>query len=397
MSADQTQAKPSLYDIIGVPPTATEDEIKRAYRKKAMLLHPDRNKDDPNATEKFQQLGEAYEILKDPAKRERYDKFGSGEEVPQTEEDIELFEMMTQILGLGRSRAAPKGDKVTPSIRLIRVPLKTLYTGGEFRAKVDYHKICPKCNGVGSNNGVSYPVCPICNGAGSLSPGGLQFLFPCENCDSTGYLIPKECRCRECHGRKLLRTHKTVTVNIEPGTQNEEHIVLEKQGDEYPGKETADLVLIISQKADSDFRRDGDDLYFTKNLSILEQKQGTAFTIHTLDGRELEVCTEEGKPVDLTRLKWIPNEGMPVKGNVQFKGNLYIIFEKGFPGPIHESVRTIKNIFNRIVGAKMLLQDAPEEKQAQYQDYIRQQQELYEEIVREWEAQREAKKAQNGN
>jgi DnaJ-class molecular chaperone len=400
MSEAQAQKRgeaQTLYDIIGVPPTATEDEIKRAYRKKAFQLHPDRNPDDPMATEKFQQLSEAYEILKDPAKRERYDKFGNSEEVPQTPEDEELIEMLSQILGFGRSRAVPKGPKVSPSIRMIRVPLKTLYAGGSFTTKIDYHMICPKCHGCGSKTGVEFPVCPDCNGAGSLSPGGLQFLFPCKRCNSTGYIIPKELVCSECKGRKLIRTKKEITVEIEVGMENGEHIVLEKQGDEYPGKETADLVLIVSQKAHSDFTRDGDDLYYTKNLSIIEQKSGTAFSIKTLDGRTLDVCTEDGKPIDITRLKWIPNEGMPCKGNDQFRGNLYIIFEKGFPGPIHESVRTIKSLFNKLVGGKILLQDAPEEKQEQYKEMLKQQQEAIDEMIREYEERRAQEKIQKQN
>ena len=390
-----TESKaPTLYDIIGVEPTATDEEIKKAYRKKAMILHPDRNKDDPQANEKFQQLSEAYEILKDPEKRKRYDMFGSGEETPETPEDVELFEMMTQILGLGRSRAAPKGNKVSPTIRLLRVPLKTLYNGGQMNIKVDYHKICPRCEGIGSISRTEYPICPVCNGAGSLSPGGLQFLFPCRNCDSTGYLIPPEDRCPECKGRKLIRTKKVVPVNIEMGTSSEDHIVFENQGDEYPGKQPADLMFIVSEKKDSDFIRDGDDLYYIKNLSILEQKQGTAFTIKTLDGRELEVYTEKGVPVDMTRLKWIQNEGMPCKGNLQFRGNLYIIFDKGFPDPFHEGFRTIATLFNRKFGSKMLLQDAPEEKQEQYREYIRQQEELYNEMIRELQAERDAARAE---
>lgn len=392
MSVQPNTSVQSLYDIIGVPPTATQDEIKHAYRKKAMQLHPDRNQDDPNATEKFQQLSEAYEILKDPAKRERYDKFGSGEEVPQTPEDIELFEVMTQILGLGRSRAAPKGDKVSPSIRLIRVPLSKIYTGGKFTTKIEYHQVCPFCHGFGSTDGKEYPVCPECNGAGSKSPGGLQFMFPCEHCKNVGYMIPPEVRCHHCHGHKLINSKKEITIDIEPGIPNEEKIILENMGDEYPGKISADLILIISQKCPKKFVRDGDDLYYTHTCSIVEQKFGTAFTIDTPDGRELQVCTEEGKPIDFSKLKYIKNEGMPCRGNTQFKGNLYIIFQRGFPGPIHEGLRTVRNIFNRLVGAKQKLEDAPQEKQEEFEKLLRQQQEEFEELLRQYEQQEAAKK-----
>lgn len=392
MSSQGENKTQTLYDILGVAPTATQDEIKHAYRRKAMQLHPDRNQDDPNATEKFQQLSEAYEILKDPAKRERYDKFGSGEEVPETPEDIELFEVMTQILGLGRSRAAPKGDKVSPSIRLVRVPLSKIYSGGKFTTKIDYHQVCPFCCGKGSTDGKDYPVCPDCNGAGSLSPGGLQFMFPCEKCKNVGYMIPPEVRCHHCHGRKLINSKKEITIDIEPGMANEEKIIIPNEGDEYPGAISADLILIISQKCPKKFVRDGDDLYYTHTCSIVEQKYGTAFTIDMPDGRSLEVCTEEGKPIDFSKLKYIKNEGMPCRGNTQFKGNLYIMFQRGFPGPLHEGFRTVRNVFNRLVGAKHLLDDAPLEKQIEFENLLRQQQEEYEALLRELQAQHEQSK-----
>ena len=376
------EPKPTLYDIIGVSPDATEAEIKRQYRRRAMELHPDRNPDDPLATEKFQQLSEAYEILKDPAKRETYDRFGSCGDEPTAPEDIEVFEMITQILGLGRSRGVPKGDKVSPTIRLLTVPLEKAYTGGKMTEKLSYHKICPKCSGKGSKTGMEYEVCPVCNGAGSLSPGGLQFLFPCKACDSVGYIIPKHDRCSKCGGRKLIKEKKKVEVNIECGINDEDQIVLPSQGDEFPGKAPADVVFMVQIKTPSDWIRDGDDLYYIKNLCSLERNKGTAFTIKTLDERELEVCTEEGKEPDMTKLKWIPNEGMPCKGNVQFKGNLYIIFDKGFPEPIHELCRTIANLWNRKYAAKIVLQDAPEDKQERYRQMLKEEEERREEELR---------------
>ncbi|EAX96327.1 DnaJ domain containing protein [Trichomonas vaginalis G3] len=378
-----SEPKPTLYDIIGVPPTATLEEIKRAYRKRAMELHPDRNQDDPDATAKFQQLSEAYEILKDPAMRERYDKFGSTTDEPTNPDDAEMLETIMQIMGLGRSRGMPKGDKVSPSYRILKIPLSRAYTGGVVHESYKFNTVCPICHGTGSNDGKEYPICPTCNGAGSLSPGGLQFLFPCEACDSVGYLCPRECRCYNCLGRKLVRQRKSFDVKIEIGCDDQDDIVIPSAGDEYPGKETADLHLIVQIKPSSNWARDGDDLYYLKNLSIYEQKHGTAFTIHHLDGRELEVYTQPEVPPDLSRIKWIPNEGMPCRGNVQFKGNLYIYFEKGFPEPIHEGIRTLKHFFNVKFGSKIFLQDAPDEKQKEYQEHLQRLQEEREEAMRQ--------------
>lgn len=373
---------PTLYDIIGVQPTATQDEIKRAYRKKAMQLHPDRNPDDPEATEKFQQLSDAYDILKDPAKRERYDKFGNGEEQPTDPEDVELFEMMTQIIGLGRSRAPPSGDKVSPSIRLLPLKLEDVFKGGPYPVTFKYHRVCHKCHGIGSTDGVEYPICPTCKGAGSLSPGGLQFLFPCRDCDSTGYLIPKERRCPYCRGRKVTRERKKVTVQLEPGVVEGDHIVIPKEGDEYPGKESADIVFVVSVKDHGDFIRDGDDLYFIKKLSQLELSKGTAFNITTLDGRKLDCYTQPDTPIDVNTIKWIEGEGMPAKGNLQFRGNLYIIFRPGFGDPLSEGFRMARSWFNKLLEPKLLLKDAPPDKQQHFREYMEAQQAAYEEQMR---------------
>lgn len=378
-----SEQKQTLYDILGVQPTATDAEIKRAYRKKAMELHPDRNQDDPLATEKFQQLSEAYEVLKNPELRERYDRFGTMEEEPTNPEDVNVYEMFTQIMGLGRSRGMPKGDKVSPSFRLLRVPLSKAYTGATLKETWKFNTVCPVCNGLGTRDGKEYPICPQCNGAGSMSPGGLQFLFPCDACDSVGYLTPKACRCPNCGGRKVVKKAKTLEIKIEMGCPDEEMVVFPSCGDEYPGKEPSDVHVFINIKIPSDWSRDGDDLYYLKNLSIYEQGHGTAFTIHHLDGRELEVYTTPDVPPDLTKLKWIPNEGMPCRGNVQFKGNLYIYFEKGVPLPFHEGIRTLKHFFNKKWGSKMLLQDAPPEKQQQFQDYLKRLEEEREEAMRQ--------------
>ncbi|KAK8842065.1 hypothetical protein M9Y10_026287 [Tritrichomonas musculus] len=372
----ETGQQPTLYEILGVPKDASQDDIRRAYRKKAFELHPDRNQDDPLATEKFQQLGEAYSILKDPEQREKYDRFGLNGETPTEPDDIQVFEMMTQILGFGRSRGPPTGDKVSPTVRFFQFSLRDAYLGLEVTNTIKIHNVCPECHGFGSNDGVEYPVCDECHGAGSLSPGGLQFLFPCKKCHNVGYFTPPDKICKVCKGHKIITVKKEVKVKMEIGQQEGKQIVLPSEGDEYPKKKSADLVLITQQKFDSDFQREGDDLYFVEKVSRIEARKGTAFVIHTPDGRDLHVCTPKDKPIRFDRVMWLKGEGMPCNGSTQFKGNLYIFFKYGFPGLITEGVRTVAGLIYR-KSAEIELQEAPEEIQQDFrrraEEYIRQQ------------------------
>ena len=273
----ENQNQQTLYDILGVPKTATNEEIKRAYHKKAFQLHPDRNKDDPQATEKFQQLGEAHSILKDPEQREKYDKFGINGETPTENEDFEVLDLIAQILGLGKPH--PRGDKLTPTVRFFRFSLKEVYLGLEASNRISVNIVCSECHGKGSNDDIDYPECPTCHGSGTLSPMLFQNLFPCPQCNGLGYMIPSEKICLNCHGHKVVRNIKEIKLKAEVGQEENEKIILKNQGDEYPGKITADLVLITQMKFDFQFTREGDDLLYVKKVSRIEAMKGTAFII----------------------------------------------------------------------------------------------------------------------
>ncbi|OHT08461.1 DnaJ domain containing protein [Tritrichomonas foetus] len=342
MTSEPEQPQPqhiqSLYDILGCEKTATFEEIKKSYRIKARQLHPDRNREDPNATEKFQQLSQAYEILKDPVKREQYDRFGLSGETPQTLDEMQMFEMMTQVIGLSRSRAPPAGPKVSPTFRICKVPMKVAYTGGTVKKKFKLFITCPLCKGSGSTDGVEYPICEDCHGSGSLFPtGGLTLLFPCRNCNKVGYHTPIDKICPRCDGHKIIQVKKEVEVPIEIGIPDQEQIVIPNKGDEYPGKEPADLNLVIVIQNQNGLIREGDDLFFIHDVSNIELAKGTSFKIKTLDGRELHYCTKKGEKIQCNRLCCIPNEGFPCRNNVQLKGNLYIRFSPplfGIPGAV---------------------------------------------------------------
>ena len=181
-------------------------------------------------------------------------------------------------------------------------------------------------------------MCTECYGSGSTFPGGgFTFLFPCKNCNKIGFIIPKEKICKKCKGRKVILVKKNMEIPIEIGTDTMDQITLPNKGDEYPGKEPADLNLLVMLKAQNGFVRDGDDLFYKHDISNIECANGTAFTITALDDRKLCFHTKEKEPVQYNRLCMIENEGFPCKGNVQLKGNLYIQFSPptfGIPGAV---------------------------------------------------------------
>lgn len=365
--------KTTLYEIIGCPPTATQEELKKAYYKKARELHPDHNKDDILATQKFQQLNEAYEILRDPEKRRRYDQMKDSPATEGSElQDVEMYDIISQIMGFGQRRS-PKGPKVSPSYRLLSTPLEASYTGGQITANITIYVVCPGCLGTGTTNGEEYPECSHCHGSGSEDPRSPSFLFPCHKCGGCGSEIPEEIRCPNCKGKKLVKEKKSFTVDIPIAAEASDTIVLPNQGDEYPGKEKADLILIIYFRAHPFFIKDGDDLIYKKRLTTVEVMQGTAFLIQTLDGRNLDVYTPIGKEIDKRVIKWIPGEGFPVKGNPTQKGNLYIVFSHGLIsvlyGPFFELGLSVSSFISRFF-SKIELQDAPEDKQEQLRDYL---------------------------
>lgn len=326
----------SLYDILGCSPTATQEEIKKAYWKKAFQLHPDRNKNDPHATEEFQQLGQAYDILKDPAKRAEYDRSRLhpsekdseetfSEPSENSEEKKRTFDAMSQISGFGRYRKPPTGPKMSTTYRMIKVPMKVAYKGGVVKEKIEIAVVCPSCKGKGSNDGHEYPVCDECGGCGGyFKDDDYSYFYPCKKCNKIGFLIPKKKACKKCHGHKVIIEKKSIEIPIEQGIENIDQVVLPNQGDEYPGKEPADLDLLVVIQNQGGFIRCGDDLFHVHFISNIELKNGTAFELKTLDNRTLKLHTPPKMPINCNKFYEVKGEGFPVKGDPTVKGNLYI-------------------------------------------------------------------------
>lgn len=348
----------SLYDLLGVKPDADDRTIKKAFMVKARELHPDKNRDDPHATEKFQAVNEAYEVLKDPERRAKYDKFGPESLKDPTNSGDDIFSHLfgdDSIFGIGGRRSNRR--QRTPDIsHEIKCSLEDLFNGKEVTLKINHQKICPKCNGSGCAEGKTAKKCKDCDGRGQKvevirrGPMITQQISPCRTCNGTGQVIDPADQCKECKGNKVVNEAKKLVVHIERGMEDGDTIVFNGEADEMPGADTGDLVIIIRQKKHDTFIRHHDDLLIKKKITLTEALLGTKFVITHLDGRKLVVESPATQVICPGAVKTIDREGMPVRGNSFERGKLFIAFEVVFP-KYNEITPELKNVLQKVLPA----------------------------------------------
>jgi DnaJ family protein A protein 2 len=337
-------ADTKLYDLLNVSPNATDDEIKKSYRKLAREHHPDKN---PEAGDKFKEISAAYEILSDPRKREIYDAAGldglEGGGGGGMESD--LFDL----LGGGRGAGGLFGGlfggggghharrrKGQPTMQPLNVTLEDLYKGKTSKLQLTKKVICKTCNGLGGKNGAS-SQCKKCGGKGRVmatrmvGPGMMQqSVQACPGCHGKGSAIAEKDKCNTCSGEQTVTEKKVIEVNITPGMREGQKIVFHNEGDQEPGVEAGDVVLVIQCKDHKLFERKNDDLFITKKISLAEALCGYTLIVEHLDGRKIAVQTEPGEVIEPECIRAVLGEGMPVPNEMDH-GNLYIIFEVKFP------------------------------------------------------------------
>lgn len=333
-----------LYDLLGVSPDVDERELKRAYRKKAAELHPDKNRDDPNATEKFQQVNEAYDILKDAEKRSIYDKYGP-EGLSQGGGGAGFDDILSHLFGGGFGRFGGFGGRRREARRprtqdlthKINVSLEDLYNGKEVTLRINRDIVCPDCNGNGCAGGKAPKKCSKCDGRGQtvrivrMGPMVTQQIGTCDACHGSGEMIDAKDKCKKCQGKKVTSEKKQITVHVEPGMEEGERIVFQGCSDEAPGADTGDLIVTLGQKKHDHFMRKGNDLLMAKKITLSEALLGAKFVLNHLDGRKLVVSSTPGQVIIPDSVKVIEREGMPVRRNVYEKGRLFVKFEIVFP------------------------------------------------------------------
>eukprot|EP00475_Leptophrys_vorax_P009263 TRINITY_DN1612_c0_g1_i1.p1 TRINITY_DN1612_c0_g1~~TRINITY_DN1612_c0_g1_i1.p1 ORF type:complete len:432 (-),score=136.24 TRINITY_DN1612_c0_g1_i1:38-1333(-) len=352
------------YDLLGVDKNASQNEIKKAFRRAAVQHHPDKGGDE----EKFKELNKAYEVLSDPDKKEVYDQYGEegleasgGAGGPGGMGDI--FDLFGG--GFGGGRRGPKGPRRGDDVAFeSKVTLEQLYSGHKKPLKLTRKVLCSGCNGKGGD--ASQMVdCNDCNGQGvkvqirQLGPGMIQQMqSQCNKCNGEGRMMPERAKCQKCKGAKVSKQKEVLDLHISPGMSSGEKVKFREKADEAPNTVPGDIIVVIQQEPHPYFTRKDNDLLYEKKITLVEALTGFEFYIKHLDGRLLHVKSEHGQIIKPGEIKVIESEGMPVHRNPHLKGNLFVTFKIQFP-EAHQLNDQARDLLIRVLPAPSPQADAP--------------------------------------
>lgn len=326
--------KRDYYEVLGVEKNASAEEIKKAYRKKAIQYHPDKNPGDKEAEEKFKEAAEAYEVLSDPQKRQRYDQFGhagmsgaggfSGGGF--TMEDIfsqfgDLFESwgvggnmggFSSFFGGGGSRG-PRTRRGSDLRVKVKLTLAEIATGVEKKIKVRKLVACSQCNGTGSADGRTQ-TCSTCHGTGRVVRaqrsmfGMMQVQEACPTCHGEGTVIQN--KCPHCNGEGVVRDEEIITIHIPAGVAGGMEIPIQGKGNAAPhGGVPGNLLVLIEEEEDPNLIREGENLIYNLLLDVPTAILGGKVVIPTLDGEAKITITPGTQPGKVLRMK---GKGLPI-------------------------------------------------------------------------------------
>jgi len=356
-----------LYDVLGVAPTASESELKSAYRKLALKFHPDKN---PEAGDKFKEISHAYEVLSDGNKREVYDRYGEaglqGEGAGGPGMSAE--DLFAQFFGGGFFGGAGAGGRRQPKRCedmqfALTVTLEDLFKGKTTKLQVTRNIICDKCEGKGGKDG-AVRQCQGCEGRGikvtlrQLGPMIQQVQQVCNECSGEGEVIREKDRCKQCSGKKVVKDKTTLEVHIERGIQNGHKIRFSGEADQAPNMQPGDVIITITEKEHAIFKRQGLDLFCTVKIELLTALAGGSFTIAHLDGRQLLCQVEPGEVIKPGDCRVIPGEGFPEHKRLHNRGDIFVQFDVEFPAPQWAPADTVKMLERVLPERKAMQVDA---------------------------------------
>lgn len=342
--------KRDYYEVLGVSKNATQDEIKKAYRKMARKYHPDFNEGSKEAEEKFKEAAEAYEVLSDEKKRQQYDQFGHSMGPGQgggfgdfggfsaggmSMEDI--FAHFGDIFGGGEYRSSYGGstqkhvNKGTDLRITVKVTLKDILNGVDKKLKIPRMVADPHCHGTGAKDGTAFQTCPRCHGTGYVTSVINTFMGPsqrrsvCSECNGEGKIISQECQ--YCHGSGVEKKEEIVSFRIPAGVEDGMTLTMRGEGNApRHGGVNGDLLIKIQEEKDESLIRDGNDLICNLMLDFPTAALGGTAEVPTIEGRaRLKIApgTQPGKVLRL-RGKGLPQMNSNVRGDLLVNVMVYV-------------------------------------------------------------------------
>ena len=354
-------SKRDYYEVLEVSKNATEAEIKKAYRQKALKHHPDKNPGDKDAEEKFKEAAEAYEVLSNPEKKARYDRYGhaglgngggygGGFGGGMSMEDI--FSQFGDIFGSafgggfgGGFGGSSRGRRVNKGSNLrikVKLTLEEILKGVEKKIKVSKYVSCKTCNGSGAKDGNAYRTCSTCNGQGRVTRvtntflGQMQTTSSCPSCGGEGQIITE--KCTTCYGNGIVKDEEVISINIPAGVGEGMQMSMSGKGNAAArGGIPGDLIILIEEIKHESLIRDGNNLLYDHYISFPDAALGTTIEVPTLEGKariKIEPGTQSSK---VLRLK---GKGLP-SVNAYGRGDLLVNINVWTPQNINKEEKQI--------------------------------------------------------
>ncbi|MAT07904.1 MAG: molecular chaperone DnaJ [Dehalococcoidia bacterium] len=349
-----TTKKRDYYEVLGVPRGASEEEIKKAFRKLALKYHPDRNK-EKDAEDKFKEINEAYQVLSDSSLRSKYDQFGHQGVSSQAGAGFDGFENFagfgdifdTFFGGFGGQESGRRTTRGASLQTSVTVDFQDIVTGIERKIEVARAESCSKCKGSKSEPGSDLKSCSSCNGQGRVRRasqgmfGQFVQVVTCEGCAGEGRVISNPCK--QCRGRGLERQKRKLAVTIPPGIEDGTQLKLTGEGEaSMNGGRPGDLFLLVNVKNHPLFVRDGNDIKHDQTIDIVQASLGSKILVSTLEG-EAELDIPAGiQSGQIIRLR---DKGIPFLRNPKKRGSQLVEIIVETPRKLSKKQREILESF----------------------------------------------------
>ena len=356
--------KRDYYEVLGVSRGSSDDEIKRAYRKLALKCHPDHNPGDAEAERQFKEAAEAYEVLRDPNRRAQYDQFGhagvnggmGGFGGFSNAEDIfaHFGDIFGDLFGFGMGGGRRSGPRAEAGADLrydLTVSFMQAAKGAEIPLRIPRKASCSECGGTGAAPGSQRETCTQCGGAGQVrqNRGLFQFAMPCPACRGKGYNIPKPCP--KCKGGGLMNDMHNLTARVPAGVDTGTRLCYRGGGEGgVNGGPPGDLYVYVAVEEDKTFRRQGQDLVISREITFPQAALGHRLTVPDLDG-EFEFDVPKG--TQSGAVFRLPNKGLPYLGQER-TGDLLIEVTVNTPTNLSDKQEELLREFARLEEKKPL-------------------------------------------